>query len=92
MERSTIEDLISKAPALLKGEVSRFSTKVEQRALQILEILKDGEWHTPSEVATLVGISKKYVSDILRAVEKPWDLETKREGRDKEKYWRIVKE
>lgn len=92
MEKSTIQDLISKAPALLKGELSEFPTRVERRALQVLEILKDGKWHIPSEIAVLIGVSKKYVSDILRAVEKPWNLETKREGRDKEKYWRITRE
>jgi len=90
MEMSTIETLISVAPALLRGEFPEYPTRVERRAIEILNILKDGQWYTPSEIAESLGVGKKYVSDILRALRRPWCLETKQQHvRNQEKYWKM---
>ena len=74
MQPSTVQFLKSIAPNLLRGEVSNSSPLVQQRAIAILEILKDYEWHTSKAIADQLGISRRYVQDILRAVQPSWGL------------------
>jgi GTP-sensing pleiotropic transcriptional regulator CodY len=88
MHPSVSKHLNSVAAELLIGNVSKPSPISEQRALQILEILKDGEWHTASEISNQIGISRKYVADILRACKTPWNLES---ATSRYKGWKLAK-
>lgn len=71
---TTSDNLTLLAPALLKGDVPVPCPVIAQRAIAILKILKDGEWHTSTAIAKRVHIKPKYASDILRACKEPWGL------------------
>lgn len=79
MNNTTADKLRSAAPFLLT------ETAREQRdilpmawgtALAILDVLHDGEWHTSSEIAALVGKSPSHVKAILQQVRDAWALDT----------------
>lgn len=89
MRDSTAKYLKSIAPKLLKGELSKPTPVIEQRAIDILEILQDYQWHTSGEIAERLGIGRKYVNDILRVVQVDWGLMSQP---SRTKGWKMLKE
>jgi response regulator of citrate/malate metabolism len=89
MTPETAERLKNQAASLLEGRVSRPTPLVEQTAIAILEILKDGNRHTAAEIGEKIGVGRKYVRDILRVVKKEWGL-TSQTG--KKGGWMMAKE
>jgi DNA-binding IscR family transcriptional regulator len=78
MRDSTTVQLSALAPNLLLGEYPDPCPISAQRAIAILEILQDGEWHTTKAIAARLGIKRKYVADILRACKEAWGLASSR--------------
>ncbi len=76
MRDSTIIQLQALAPALLLGKQLNPCPVGVQRAMSILEILKDGQWHKKQDIASQLEITPKYVGDILRACKKAWGLKS----------------
>lgn len=89
MRDSTARYLKSIAPKLLKREVSKPALVIEQRAIDILKILQDYEWHTSGEIAERLGIGRKYVNDILRVVQVDWGLISQT---SRTKGWKMLKD
>jgi biotin operon repressor len=81
MQESTAQSLRAVAPAILEGTIKGnepFTPKVVQRAIAILAVLSDGEWHTTVELSEKLGIGRKYAADILRTVQDDWGLASHR--------------
>ncbi|MBN3948424.1 MAG: hypothetical protein HWQ38_18995 [Nostoc sp. NMS7] len=62
------------APDLLLGRIPNPCPVSAQRAIAILKILEDGEWHTAGAIASQLGVKPKYVADILRTCKDAWKL------------------
>ena len=79
MNSPTADKLKAAAPFLLT-EAARQQRDILPMAwgtaLAILDVLHDGEWHTSSEIATLVGKSPSHIKAILLQVRDAWELET----------------
>lgn len=86
MQKSTIDSLRSLAPDLIRGKLPYPIPAHCQHALAILEILRDGEWHTARQIGEKLGIGKKYAGDILRVCREPWKLKV-----SNPKGWMLVK-
>lgn len=81
MQLSTAENLRAVAPQILSGQYTAdtpFCPEVVKRAIAILEILKDGNWHTAAAISNQLGIGSKYTRDILRVCAEAWGLEAHR--------------
>ncbi len=91
MKDSAIAHLKSVAPKLLKGETSTPTPILEQRAIAILKVLEDYEWHTSVEIAQRVGIGRKYAADILRVVANDWSLMSQR-GSGEDVGWKMIRD
>lgn len=78
MQLATVEILQAVAPALFRGEIPNPCPVVVQRAIAILDVLSDGQWHTAATIAVRIGISRKYAYDILSAVKNNYGLLTHR--------------
>ena len=62
------------APDLLLGKIPNPCPVSAQRAIAILQILQDGEWHTSKAIALELELTPKYVADILRTCKDAWEL------------------
>jgi hypothetical protein len=62
------------APDLLQGKIPNPCPISAQRAITILQILQDGEWHTSTAIAIELELTPKYVADILRTCKDAWEL------------------
>lgn len=90
MHQSVKEHLKTVAPVLLQGKGATHPTPVvEQRALEILEILQDYEWHTARQIAEQLGLSASYVGDILRSVQNDWSLIS---STSRNEGWKMLKD
>ncbi|PHJ64955.1 hypothetical protein VF04_03990 [Nostoc linckia z7] len=87
MDNSTIAQLKELAPDLLQGKIPSPCPVTAQRAIALLEILKDGNWHTATEMGKRLGIAPKYVNDILRACSQSWALASSTKN-----GWMLVRE
>lgn len=76
MRESTVDKLRALAPDLIKGNYPNPCPISAQRAIAILQILEDGQWHTAKEMSQTTGIGTKYVRDILRTCQNAWGLAT----------------
>ena len=74
MRDTTAVKLQLLAPDLLRGKIPNPCPISAQRALAILRILQDGEWHTAKEISLATGIGAKYACDILRTCQNAWGL------------------
>lgn len=89
MRDSTIAYLKAIAPLLLEGKHSNPCPIVEQRAIAILKILRDYEWHTATEISEQLGIGRHYANDILKAVQNDWGLISQT---SRTKGWKMLKD
>ncbi|WP_088893186.1 hypothetical protein [Leptolyngbya ohadii] len=81
MQESTAQNLRAVAPKILSGEIKKdapFTPEVVKRAIDILEVLRDGQWHTATEIAQSLDIGAKYARDVLRVCAEAWELESHR--------------
>jgi hypothetical protein len=74
MRDTSTNKLALLAPDLLQGKIPNPCPVSAQRAIAILKILQDGEWHTAREISLATGIGAKYARDILRTCQNAWGL------------------
>lgn len=74
MRDTSANKLALLAPGLLQGKIPNPCPVSAQRAIAILKILQDGQWHTSEDIAEQLGMSSKYVGDILRSCKESWEL------------------
>lgn len=90
MDKNTTAKLKEMASQLIKGEAPSPCPIVGQRAIAILKVMADGKWHTTTQIAQQLGIGKKYVSDILRAVQHECGLISQKGGKEGGRGWKLL--
>lgn len=81
MRDATAQNLRAVAPKILSGEIKGaepFTPEIVKKAIAILEILKDREWHTATQISETANIGAKYARDILQTCSQEWSLESHR--------------
>jgi hypothetical protein len=59
----------------------RHLTNGERHVIAIYELLKDGEWHTASEVMTEIeSISKVHTQNLIRSLKEPLAIASGQQG------------
>lgn len=81
MRNTTAQQLRAVAPQILSGQITGdepFCPDVVKRAIAILDILKDREWHTARDVGEQLGLTAKYTRDLIATCAESWELESHR--------------
>jgi hypothetical protein len=78
MQETTIAMLKEIAPHLIRDEVPVPCPVVVQRAILILDLLRDGEWHTARAIAEELDMNVKYTRQICQTCKQPWGLQSHR--------------
>lgn len=82
MQQTTVQNLRAVASQILAGQYTKetpFCPEVVKRAIDVLEVLKDGDWHTAAQVGADLGLGKRYVHQVIQACSEAWGIE--RSGR-----------
>jgi len=74
MKDTTAIALKAIARDLILGIAPKPCPVIAQRAIAILNVLEDREWHTANEIAETTQIGSKYARDICRACQSEWGL------------------
>jgi len=74
MKDTTAIALSTIARDLMLGIAPKPCTVIAQRAIAILKVLEDGEWHTANEIAEATEIGSKYARDLCRICQPEWGL------------------
>lgn len=75
MRETTKAKLRLIAPELILGHNPKPCPITIQRAIAILEILKDGNWHTSKDIGDRLNLGEKYVKEILMVCKQSWELQ-----------------
>jgi|GEM_PF-3252765 len=76
MDKKYRAKLGNAANQMLKGIYSSPCSIMEQRAIDVLSLLKDGRWWSSTKIGKELNLSPKYVLTICQACKHGWGLES----------------